>query len=130
MHSMTVRAFGSSVAPAAPAASALDLRVPRRVRRPRVATEALPVVATGLAIVGAALLLEELKHQERTAHEATNERPCPSCHGSGYQPCLCQRWSDGDTGCNSCSHSGYMRCRSCGGGGRAIPIKATIKAPK
>lgn len=66
--------------------------------------------------------------QERVAEEASNQRPCPSCNGSGYEPCLCNRWSDGDTGCNTCHHTGYMRCRSCGGGGRAIPIKATVSS--
>jgi hypothetical protein len=48
------------------------------------------------------------------------------CNGRGYEPCMCTRWSDGDAGCNSCTHTGYMRCRSCGGGGTAVPIKVTI----
>lgn len=68
--------------------------------------------------------------QDRVAHEASNERPCPSCGGRGFEPCMCTRWSDGDVGCGSCSKTGYMRCRSCGGGGKAVPIKATINARK
>jgi hypothetical protein len=36
------------------------------------------------------------------------------------------RWSDGDAGCGTCRNTGYMACRSCRGGGTAVPIKATI----
>jgi hypothetical protein len=39
---------------------------------------------------------------------------------------MCARWSDGDAGCGTCRNTGYMACRSCRGGGTAVPIKATI----
>jgi hypothetical protein len=51
--------------------------------------------------------------------------PCPQCQGSGYEECMCRRWSDGDVGCSTCSKTGYMACRSCRGGGTAVPILAT-----
>jgi hypothetical protein len=69
--------------------------------------------------------------QDHVAQEArSQEQPCPSCLGSGLQPCMCLRWSDGDRGCSTCNHTGYMRCRSCGGGGRAVPIKASLPAQR
>ena len=30
-------------------------------------------------------------------------------------------------GCASCAQTGYMKCRSCGGGGTAVPLLATVK---
>lgn len=63
--------------------------------------------------------------QER--REASDGRPCPSCGGSGLQPCFCTKWSDGDVGCSSCSSSGWTKCKSCGGGGMAVPIKVSIR---
>lgn len=63
--------------------------------------------------------------QERL--EASDRRPCPSCGGSGLQPCFCTKWSDGDVGCSSCSSSGWTKCKSCGGGGLAVPIKVSIR---
>lgn len=59
--------------------------------------------------------------------QATARRPCPTCSGSGYEACHCTRWSDGDVGCSSCGRSGMMKCRSCGGGGTAVPIKVTVR---
>lgn len=56
-----------------------------------------------------------------------SESPCPACGGRGYEPCHCTRWSDNDVGCGTCSRTGYMRCRSCGGGGTAVPIKVAIR---
>ncbi len=60
------------------------------------------------------------------ARESLDRRPCPACEGRGYEPCMCARWSDGDAGCGTCRNTGYMACRSCRGGGTAVPIKATI----
>eukprot|EP00983_Pelagomonas_calceolata_P112667 1159903-Pelagomonas_calceolata.AAC.12 len=52
---------------------------------------------------------------------------CMRCNGAGYEPCFCSKWSDGDVGCSACARSGYMRCRSCGGGGTMIPAYQPIK---
>jgi hypothetical protein len=63
---------------------------------------------------------------------SNNQRPCPRCEGRRVEPCVCNRWSDGgaDTvGCSSCNKSGMMPCRSCRGGGTAVPIKARIYVP-
>ncbi|KAI8469379.1 MAG: hypothetical protein J3K34DRAFT_423851 [Monoraphidium minutum] len=88
---------------------------------------ATSVVGGLVAAVGGFVLLQrELVARERLANEASNRRPCPGCNGRGYEACVCTRWSDNDPGCNSCSHTGYMRCRACGGGGMAVPIKVTI----
>lgn len=87
------------------------------------------LVGTGLAIaVGAVIVRQEAEAQERLARESSNRRPCPTCNGRGYEPCACTRWSDSDVGCNSCRQTGYMQCRSCGGGGTAVPIKVAIRA--
>lgn len=68
---------------------------------------------------------EALDEQDRL--EASSRRPCPSCGGSGMEACMCTRWSDGDVGCQSCAQTGYMRCRSCGGSGTAVPIKVAVR---
>jgi len=28
---------------------------------------------------------------------------CMRCNGAGYEPCFCQKWSDGDVGCSACA---------------------------
>lgn len=76
--------------------------------------------------VGIWLLRKELMLEQDRLH-TSSEEPCPSCGGSGYEPCACTRWSDGDVGCSTCRKTGYMRCRSCGGGGTAVPIKVSIR---
>mmetsp|Transcript_63624 Transcript_63624/g.139457 ORF Transcript_63624/g.139457 Transcript_63624/m.139457 type:complete len:159 (+) Transcript_63624:169-645(+) len=78
------------------------------------------VVTTGVLAVGAYVLLGEPSAPEETPGQSE----CPSCGGTGYEPCLCMRWSDGDAGCNTCSKTGYMACRACRGGGTAIPLYA------
>lgn len=62
---------------------------------------------------------------------SNNQSPCPRCEGRRVEPCVCNRWSDGgqDIGCSSCKKSGMMPCRSCRGGGTAVPIKARIYVP-
>lgn len=52
---------------------------------------------------------------------------CPVCQGTGFEECMCTRWSDGDVGCSSCSKTGYMRCRGCGGGGKAVPLLVKVR---
>ena len=55
---------------------------------------------------------------------------CGSCEGTGLVPCICNRWSDGDSGCSICRSTGRMTCPSCGGGGTAVPIAATLKVAR
>lgn len=114
----------------------LPLRA-RRTRRPVVVTSSLggmsgadgvrlasQLVSTVAIAVGAWILTNQMSAQE---NHPENGRPCPSCGGSGYEPCICQRWSDKDVGCRSCSKTGYMQCRACGGGGTAVPIAVAIR---
>ncbi|KAL6764639.1 stress related protein [Haematococcus lacustris] len=82
------------------------------------------LISTALLGVGALMLLRQPQ-----AHQV-EQQPCPRCNGSGYEPCACLRWSDGDSsGCATCSRTGYARCRSCGGGGTAVPAFRPIKMP-
>lgn len=85
---------------------------------------------TGVAAFAAYFLsLRQAAFEDRT-HETT---ACPRCEGRRVEPCHCRRWSDNsnqtDIGCSSCNKSGYMACRSCRGGGTAVPIKARIYVP-
>jgi len=58
---------------------------------------------------------------------ARDERACETCGGSGYVECFCTRWSDGDDrGCGSCGGSLNTVCKSCRGGGTAVPIQARV----
>lgn len=60
--------------------------------------------------------------------EVSSGTECPRCHGTGMEACFCTRWSDGDTsGCNSCNYTGVTRCKACGGGGSAVPIRLAIR---
>eukprot|EP00891_Asterochloris_glomerata_P009456 jgi/Astpho2/9456/Aster-01714 len=65
-----------------------------------------------------------------TAQPSRSERQqeCPKCGGTGFVECFCSRWSDNDAGCGSCRGTGRMVCNACGGGGTAVPIKATLPA--
>lgn len=78
-------------------------------------------LTAGALWVGREILLDQEK-----AETTSSSRSCPRCSGSGYEPCMCTKWSDGDVGCTSCQHSGFMKCRSCGGGGKGIPIPVTV----
>lgn len=84
-------------------------------------------VATLIAGAGILALLSSERvavEQDRTRSES---EPCPRCNGRGVEECMCTRWSDGDAGCSACGRSGFMKCRSCGGGGTAVPLLSTIK---
>lgn len=83
---------------------------------------AVPAVATSVAVAWGALMLTQ-----NPAHTSQSGEPCPACGGTGLETCFCNRWSDGDAGCQSCNHTGYMKCRSCGGGGTAVPIAMTVR---
>lgn len=74
----------------------------------------------GLVLLGQQLLAPE-QNQRIESRDV-----CPRCHGTGFEPCLCTRWSDGDVGCPSCHHTGWMKCKACGGGGKAVPLSVYI----
>lgn len=59
-----------------------------------------------------------------------NESACPRCNGRGFEPCMCTNWSDDDVGCGTCNKTGFMRCRSCGGGGMAVRITVPVRSSK
>lgn len=87
-------------------------------------------IATAIGVaLGAGFVAREVMIEEARAAEAAAQREdaCPTCHGSGYEPCACRRWSDGDVGCSSCCRTGMMVCRSCRGGGTAVPIRVTVR---
>eukprot|EP00798_Chlamydomonas_sp_ICE-L_P023026 gene23026-30218_t len=88
------------------------------------------VATVGLLGIGA-VLVYDMQQKESTSNrrdEKDNEtEPCPRCEGSGYESCMCSRWSDGDAGCSTCSKTGYMACRSCRGGGTAIPLLVPVR---
>eukprot|EP00879_Flechtneria_rotunda_P000938 GHRR01001068.1.p1 GENE.GHRR01001068.1~~GHRR01001068.1.p1 ORF type:complete len:142 (+),score=0.12 GHRR01001068.1:204-629(+) len=83
------------------------------------------VVSTVTVAVAAWWFSKQLGVAQDTMN--TSRRPCPRCNGTGYEACMCTKWSDEDVGCNSCSSSpGYTKCSACGGGGTAVPIKVAI----
>lgn len=86
------------------------------------------VLTTGAVAYGAWLLMTQSQSPlpEQDNLDGPSE-PCPTCGGSGYEACMCQRWSDGDAGCGTCSKTGYMRCRHCGGGGKAVPYLVKVQ---
>jgi len=77
-------------------------------------------VFIGLVLLGQQLLAPEQNQG------IENRDVCPRCHGTGFEPCLCTRWSDGDVGCPSCHQTGWMKCKACGGGGKAVPLSVYI----
>uniref|UniRef100_A0A383WBE0 Uncharacterized protein n=1 Tax=Tetradesmus obliquus TaxID=3088 RepID=A0A383WBE0_TETOB len=85
------------------------------------------LVSTGIIAVGAYLLSKQETTIEQDRFDSSTGTACPSCGGSGYEACMCTRWSDGDVGCNSCSKTGYTRCKSCGGNGKAVPRLIKIR---
>ncbi|PNH11903.1 hypothetical protein TSOC_001191 [Tetrabaena socialis] len=89
------------------------------------AISAVSQIATTSALCVGAFML--LGRANGPSQDHLNSEPCPVCHGSGFEACLCSRWSDGDAGCSSCSKTGYMRCRGCGGGGIATPLAVKVR---
>lgn len=63
--------------------------------------------------------------------QVQDEKPsgdvCPRCDGTGKEACICNRWSDGDSGCQSCEYTGRTQCKACRGGGTAVPISVAIR---
>lgn len=88
---------------------------------------ALSQVLTGTAWLAALYLgFTYFLGQQRIDESNQRQSECETCEGTGYVDCLCNRWNDGDVGCNTCANSGKMACQSCRGGGRKIPIKAKV----
>eukprot|EP00210_Caulerpa_lentillifera_P006954 g6649.t1 len=77
----------------------------------------------GLFILTQQLLTPEQQDQDKFESRET----CPRCNGTGLEPCLCTRWSDGDIGCPSCNQTGFTKCKACGGGGKAVPLSVYVK---
>lgn len=84
-------------------------------------------IATSVSLAVGAWWVSREMMLEQDRFENTAQQPCPRCGGTGYEPCMCTRWSDGDAGCSSCNRSGYMQCRGCNGGGTAVPIKIALR---
>lgn len=108
----------------------MSLRSQRRRRAP-IACHALGsltnIVVTTVVAGAAAWYLAGRESEWQEEQEAGEREACPSCGGSGVEECMCTRWSDGDVGCTTCNKTGYMKCRSCRGGGTAVPIKVSIR---
>lgn len=86
------------------------------------------LASTAAVAYGAYVLLsQQSMAPEQDRLEQRNQEPCPVCSGTGFEPCMCRKWSDGDVGCSSCNKSGYMRCRGCGGGGTAVPLLVKVR---
>eukprot|EP00878_Enallax_costatus_P028338 GHUV01030602.1.p2 GENE.GHUV01030602.1~~GHUV01030602.1.p2 ORF type:complete len:145 (+),score=16.87 GHUV01030602.1:182-616(+) len=85
------------------------------------------LVSTGIIAVGAYLLSKQETTTEQDRFDSSSRTACPSCGGSGYEACMCTRWSDGDVGCKSCAQTGYTKCRSCGGNGKAVPRLVKVR---
>lgn len=84
-------------------------------------------IVNGLAaVVGAGLIARELLSPASSG--IADEDACPTCRGSGYEECMCTRWSDNDVGCGICGNTREMKCRGCGGGGTKVPIACRIPA--
>uniref|UniRef100_A0A7C9D9I9 Uncharacterized protein n=1 Tax=Opuntia streptacantha TaxID=393608 RepID=A0A7C9D9I9_OPUST len=89
---------------------------------------ALTQLATGLSVLAGAAIVKSVMDQMPMAGPFPR---CPSCNGSGWVSCFCNRWSDGDAGCRTCAGSGRMSCSSCGGSGtgRPLPIRMAARPP-
>lgn len=88
---------------------------------------ALAVGTLGAAGLWVALNGDAALSSEHEGRRDQSGEPCPRCSGEGFEPCMCLRWSDGDAGCSTCRpHAGRMPCRSCRGGGTAIPVFQSV----
>jgi hypothetical protein len=84
-------------------------------------------------LLGAAILFGGvflyLEKNKGLAGENPGNPECPRCEGTGYEACiLCSRWAGAraQAGCSSCVN-GVQRCKSCGGGGTAVPIDSRMR---
>ncbi|KAF5746440.1 hypothetical protein HS088_TW06G00611 [Tripterygium wilfordii] len=88
----------------------------------------LTQLATGLTVLAGAALVKSLMDQNPMPGQFPR---CSSCNGTGRVTCMCNRWSDGDSGCRTCAGSGRMACNSCGGSGtgRPLPVQLSVRPP-
>jgi len=91
-----------------------------------VSHDAIPLLNYIGAAVGVALVARELTKEKADARSDETDN-CPKCGGSGFEECLCSRWSDDDCGCNTCHGSGRMTCYGCRGGGKRSPVLLDIR---
>ncbi|EES05119.1 uncharacterized protein LOC8059579 [Sorghum bicolor] len=86
------------------------------------------IASAGLGMLaGVAMANRSLGGDGLPAASKWDARPrCATCGGSGRVECMCNRWSDGDSGCRTCAGSGRMPCRSCGGSGTGRPLPARL----
>lgn len=120
-HPMAGRRLAASGSPAARRPGTLPVASTVCMADLFTVASTVPAVATSVAVAWGALMLTQ-----NAAHTDQSGEACPACGGTGLETCFCSRWSDGDVGCRSCNHTGYMKCRSCGGGGTAVPIPLTV----
>ncbi|KAJ4756056.1 Chaperone protein dnaJ-related [Rhynchospora pubera] len=88
-------------------------------------------LAAGIGVIAGAMIVKNAMEHTGMNPMSTWDRPrCATCNGTGRVTCLCSRWSDGDTGCRTCSGSGRMACRSCGGSGtgRPLPVQISVRS--
>ncbi|BBN16276.1 hypothetical protein MPTK1_7g04940 [Marchantia polymorpha subsp. ruderalis] len=85
-------------------------------------------LAQGIGVIAGAWAIKSIMDAENEKPMAGGYSRCPTCNGSRRVPCLCNRWSDKDVGCSTCSGSGQMRCNSCGGSGTGRPLPVQIQA--
>jgi len=128
----------ASTALRAPSTHRLLAATPRRQRRARSAVYAFGAASAwgsdggssftalsqmasvaGFAI-GALWFSRELALEQERNNQ--NSERCNTCQGTGRVPCICQRWSDNDVGCGSCSNTGFSLCNDCRGGGTKVPV--------
>ncbi|RLM80521.1 chaperone protein DnaJ-like [Panicum miliaceum] len=91
------------------------------------------IASAGLGMLAGLAMANRSLGDGLPAASRWDARPrCATCGGSGRVECLCNRWSDGDSGCRSCAGSGRMPCRSCGGSGtgRPLPARLTVQHHK
>ncbi|KAD7116431.1 hypothetical protein E3N88_03699 [Mikania micrantha] len=94
----------------------------------------LTQIATGISVLAGAALLKSVMDQNPMMGPGSGSGQfprCSSCNGTGRVSCLCNRWSDGDSGCRTCAGSGRMMCNRCGGSGtgRPLPMYNTTTPP-
>lgn len=85
-------------------------------------------VVQGVSVLAGAWAIKSILDAEDQKPMSGGYPPCSTCNGTRRVPCLCQRWSDHDVGCSTCSGSGMMKCSSCGGSGTGRPLAVQIRA--
>ncbi|KAF8689527.1 hypothetical protein HU200_041856 [Digitaria exilis] len=67
------------------------------------------IASAGLGMLAGVAMANRSMGDGLPAASRWDARPrCATCGGSGRVECLCNRWSDGDSGCRTCAGSGRM----------------------